>query len=360
MSGEKTGESIDVTFYGVRGSLPAPAMPGEVQAQVAEALYLASQAGARFSSPEDASAWLDANVPFHRRAHYGGDTTCFLVRCGETRIIIDAGSGIRRLGRDLMPELVRNGGLELYVLFTHMHLDHIIGFPFFAPLFAPKRKFDVKLIMHGGGAWKMDLQSVLSSTVGAPLFPVELDKLRYEAASIDYNPIYDGLSFTIGEHDDVRLTCRRLHHPNETYGWRIEYAGKVFVMATDTEPYAGPDRVLAELAADADVVYVDGQFDRAQYTGEYDRASRVGWGHGYAEWCGQYVREAGVTMAVMGHHDPGSGNDRIHEIGEKMRAEFPNTVVGFDGLQVSIAEHEIVARGAGERGGDLRVKRRGA
>ena len=357
MADDPTAESMEITFYGVRGSLPAPRPAEEVQAQLAAALYRVSQAGARFDTVEDADRWLVDSLPFHQRASYGGDTTCIQVRCGDTRLVVDAGSGIRRLGRELMPELLRTGSLEMHVMFTHMHLDHIMGFPFFSPLFAPKRKFAVKLIMYGGDAWEDDLQSALSSTVSAPLFPVALSQLQEEAASLEYHPVYDGLTLEIGPQREIQVDCCRLNHPNETYGFRIQYRGKVFVVATDTEPYAGPDLRLAELAADADVLYVDAQYDYAQYVGDYDRVSRVGWGHGYAEWCGRYAREANVRLAVMGHHDPASSNQRVYEIGEKMRAEFPSTVVGYDGLQVSISEAEIVAAGAGDRGGDFRVGR---
>lgn len=346
---------MEITFFGVRGSLPTPRRPDEVQAQIAAALHRASQAGVRFESPEEASAWLDRELPFHERACYGGDTTCILVRCGDTRVVIDAGSGIRQLGRELMPELLRTGQLEVHLLFTHMHLDHIMGFPFFPPLFASKRKYDVRLIMHGGDAWQADLQRALSSTVSAPLFPVQLDKLQQEAATLEYHPICDGLSLSL--ENEIHIQCRRLHHPNETYGFRIEHRGRVFVVATDTEPYAGPDPVLPELAADADVLYADAQYDWAQYAGQLDNGSKVGWGHGYAEWCGRYAREAGVKLAVMGHHDPASNPRRIWEIGEKMRAEFPDTVVGFDGLRISIGDDEIRAHRAGEAGGDYPVHR---
>jgi phosphoribosyl 1,2-cyclic phosphodiesterase len=348
---------MEITFYGVRGSVPAPATGAEIQTQIAEALYEASRAGARFESPAEAERWLKATLPFHRRSGYGGDTTCCYLRCGEVRIVIDAGSGIRRLGQDLLPELLQRRGLELNVLFTHMHLDHIVGFPFFAPLFAPRRDYDVRMALHGGSAWETDLQSVLSSTVSAPLFPVELNKLRYEAAHIEYSAVYDGKTVVLGRGDEVRATCRRLHHPNETYGWRIETGGKVFVFATDTEPYAGPDPVLTDLARGADVFYMDSQYDWQQYTGQYDDRSRVGWGHGYAEWCGRTAREAGAALAVSGHHDPGAGPRRVHEVSEKMRGEFPNTVTGWDGLRLEIGEEEIVAFEAGDGGEDLRVRR---
>jgi phosphoribosyl 1,2-cyclic phosphodiesterase len=345
---------MDVTFYGVRGSLPAPASGEEVQAQLAAALYLASKAGARFDSPAAAHEWLNAHLPFHQRSHYGGDTTCILVRCGAARLIVDAGSGIRRLGRDLMPEVLRAGRLDAHLLFTHVHMDHVTGFPFLAPLFLPRSKFAVRFTLYGGTAWGDQLRRTLGFTVSPPAFPVDLEQIRREGAAIDFFPIQDGLTLEIA---DVRVTCRRLHHPNEAYGFRIEHQGRVFVVATDTEPYAAAHPALMELAAHADLLYVDSQYDWAQYSGDYDRVSRVGWGHGYAEWCGRYAREAKVRLAVMGHHDPAANNQRIHDVGEKMRAEFPATVVGFDGLQVRIGDREVVAVGAGEGGGDWRVPR---
>src|SRR5688572_18425286 len=193
---------MDITFYGVRGSIPSPPSPAEVQAQVAEALYRASAAGVRFSSPEEANAWMVRALPFHVRSSYGGDTTCILIRCGGTRLIVDAGSGIRRLGRDLMPELKKTGRLEVHMLFTHMHSDHIIGFPHFQPLFAPKRRFDVRLHMHGGDAWEADLQRTLTATVSAPMFPVRLEKLKQEAATLEYEAICDGLELQLGGEEE--------------------------------------------------------------------------------------------------------------------------------------------------------------
>jgi phosphoribosyl 1,2-cyclic phosphodiesterase len=357
MPADAVVEPMEITFYGVRGSIPSPPAPAEIQRQVAEALCRASAAGARFANAEEADAWLVRHVPFHQRASYGGDTTCILVRCGSTRIIVDAGSGIRRLGRDLMPELKREGRLDLHMLFTHMHLDHIVGFPHFSPLFVSKRKCGVHLHMHGGDAWEADLQRTLSATVSAPLFPVRLEKLKQEAATLEYDPICDGLELKLGPEEEITVGCRRLHHPNETYGFRIEYGGRTFVVATDTEPYAAPDPVLNELAKDADVIYVDAQYDWLQYSGQWDNGSRVGWGHGYAEWCGKYCAEAGVKLAVAGHHDPAATNQRVFDVGEKMRAEFPNTVIGFDGLKVIINPREILACAAGEGGTDFTVLR---
>jgi len=350
-------DDLRIVFYGVRGSLPAPARGSEVEARLARILHRASEAGVRFKSPEDALHWLRATLPFHERSHYGGDTTSILVRCGEQIVIVDSGTGIRRLGADLMPELIATGRLDAHLLFTHMHLDHVVGFPFFAPLFAPRDRMAVRLRLHGGSAWANDLQRVLSLTVSAPLFPVELDKLRQEAASVEYEYVYDRLRRPLGEWSGVELYVRRLHHPNETYGYRLTHNNRFFVVATDTEPYAGPDRALADLAAHADVLYVDCQFDRRQYEGDYDGVSRVGWGHGFAEWCGEYARAAGATLVVLGHHDPSASCDRIHEIGEIVRKYHPQVVVGFDGLEVRVTETEVIAMEAGERGGDLRVPR---
>lgn len=352
-----SGESMEVTFYGVRGSLPSPCTGEEVAAQLAAVLLQASQAGATFASLDEAQRWLLANTPFPLRSYYGGDTTCIYVRCGETSLIIDAGSGLRRLGRDLMPELVRKRGLDVDILFTHVHLDHIMGLPFFSPLFASNKQYAVNLSMYGGHSWQGDLQTIIAATLSPPLFPVDLEQLRCEAASVEYHTVHDGMTIRLGKEQSVTATCRRLHHPNETYGWRIECAGKTFVVATDTEPYAGPDPVLQELVQDADLLYVDAQYDRAQYVGSYDGIPRLGWGHGYAEWCGQYAREAGVRLAVTGHHDPAATNARIFEVGQKMQREFPHTVIGYDGMRARIDDRAVTVFGAGEAGGDLCISR---
>ena len=348
---------MEVTLYGVRGSVPAPPRGDEVERQIARALHRASEAGVRFASEDEARAWLRRDVEFHERSSFGGDTTCILLRCGGDRIVIDAGSGIRRLGDDLMPELRSTRRLELDFLFTHVHLDHVIGLPFFAPLFAPKSQFDVRLNMYGGMCWQGEFQKVLASTLSPPLFPVNLDQLRAEAADVRYHTIHEQSRVKLGSEGEIRATCRRLHHPNECYGWRIEYQGRVFVVATDTEPYAGPDPVLLELCRGADVVYMDSQYDEGQYHGDYDGLPRLGWGHGTAEWCGRNAREAGIRLAVSGHHDPAADGRRIHELAEKMRREFPNTVAGFDGLSLRIEDEAIVVPGIGPGGRDFIVPR---
>lgn len=353
-------DDFEICFYGVRGSLPAPARGEEVEGQIARALFRASECGVRFVSSDDALRWMRTSLPFHERSHYGGDTTCFLVRCGPRRVIIDAGTGIRRAGADLMRELISAGSLDVDLLFTHMHLDHVVGFPFFAPLFAPRDRLAVTLHLHGGSAWANDLQRVLSQTVSAPLFPIELDKLSHEAAAIEYEFVYDRLRRELGDPPGLELYARRLHHPNETYGYRLEHAGRRIVIATDTEPYAAPDRALNDLADNADVLYVDAQFDRDQYEGNYDGLSRVGWGHGYAEWCGQYAHQVGARLVILGHHDPAAGNQRIYELGERARAYHPNVVVAFDGLRVRVTETEIIALSAGDGGSDLYLRRTSA
>lgn len=350
-------ESMEVTFYGVRGSLPAPPLGTDVEEQIARALHHASRSGARFDSPLQAREWLRATLPFHERSHHGGDTTCVLVRCGDHRIIVDAGSGLRRLGDELMGELRRTRRLHLDFLFTHVHLDHVIGLPFFAPLFAPKTSFDVCLSMYGGLSWQGEFQKVLASTMSPPLFPVNLEQLTAEAADVRYQTIYDQSRLDLGPGGEIRATCRRLHHPNECYGWRIEYRGRVLVIATDTEPYAGPDPVLHDLCRGADVVYMDAQYDEAQYHGEYDGLPRLGWGHGTAEWCGGNAREAGIGLAISGHHDPAAGGARIHDLELKMRREFANSLAGYDGMRLSITDEAIVVPGAAPGGGALTLPR---
>ena len=131
------------------------------------------------------------------------------------------------------------------------------------------------------------------------------------------------------------IEARRRRHPNETYGWRIEYGSKIFVFATDTEPYAGgPDNVLVDLAKGADILYLDGQYSYDQYVGNI-KPSRQGWGHGYAEWCAEVAKKARVRPLVLGHHDPDSTDQEIERNEKQARQIFANTNAAYDGMELS-------------------------
>jgi len=330
-----------IKLYGTRGSLPAPITAAEVEKKVVDAASLICEL--KPNRVEDI-AELVKQLAFPLRGTYGGNTTCCMVRCGQTIIVFDLGSGVRQFGQDILPEMFKNQGALIHFCMSHVHWDHIQGFPFFAPLFISRKKLPKnKFVFFGGVTWQGALEEALQGQMDSPVFPVEWDKVTTEGPEMRFLPIYDGFETQIahgkkGETsaDAVKLRAQRLHHPNETYGWRIEYHGQVFVFASDTEPFAGgPDPVILDLAKDADMLYLDCQFTKDQYLGKAG-PPRLGWGHGYDEWCAQVAHAAGVKNLLLGHHDPAASDQAIFEIEQHVRQLFGSTRCAYDGMEIEL------------------------
>jgi phosphoribosyl 1,2-cyclic phosphodiesterase len=187
---------------------------------------------------------------------YGGDTACVEVRSGGGDIIIlDAGSGIRNLGVKLMREKSR----KINILFTHLHLDHIMGFPFFGPVYS--REFSISIY---GCPFKISsFESALHGMMRSPYFPVDLKNLP---ARVRYKDIM-AKSFRIGS---VKVTPVYLNHPNGGLGYRLEEKGKAFVLLTDNElgydlSGSQPFEYYVDFCKDADLLIHDAEFNREEY-----------------------------------------------------------------------------------------------
>ncbi|MDY7031526.1 MAG: MBL fold metallo-hydrolase [Thermodesulfobacteriota bacterium] len=196
---------------------------------------------------------------------FGGDTTCLEVRTKRDEIIIvDAGSGIRRLGQKLLKEK----RMEYNFIFTHSHWDHIMGFPFFRPLYDK----EVTVNIMGCPTAQGNLKTLLSRAMSKPFFPVPFEELK---AKINFTDVACGKSFYV---DSVEIFFINLSHPNGGMGYRFEEDGKSFVFLTDNElgfkHRNGRDfKEYAEFARDADILVHD-----AEYTPEEYKVTRS-WGH---------------------------------------------------------------------------------
>ncbi|HRE89889.1 MAG TPA: MBL fold metallo-hydrolase, partial [Myxococcota bacterium] len=180
-------------------------------------------------------------VPGRGTLRYGGNTTCIEVRCDDTSIIIDAGTGLRALGAS-MP---RDVPVRAALLFTHFHLDHVAGLPFFAPIF--RRDCALTLISDpavGGGA-----RTALPRLMSAPLFPVEFAALPSALGFVDATP---GRPVEVG---GAMVSFAPLHHPGGASGLRIEHRGRTFVHLSDLEhTAAAPADNLVAFAQECDAL----------------------------------------------------------------------------------------------------------
>ncbi len=254
-------------------------------------------------------------------AAVGGNTSCVEVLCGSTRFILDAGTGIRKLGDSLLSQ----GPVDATLLLSHLHWDHIQGLPFFVPAYLPS----TKLTIAGTANGVMSLGDALSHQMTAPVFPVRLDEL---GAQLKLREIKNGEKFDVGE---ATVRVAKLNHPGGVQAYRIEHEGKSIVYATDTEHYACVDPTLRALAEGADVLIYDSQYTPDEYAGVTGR-SKVGWGHStYVAGC-ELARSAGVGQYVLFHHDPTRNDAAVIDLERRAQQLFASSIAAREGLVISL------------------------
>lgn len=271
---------FSVRFWGVRGSI---ACPGET----------------------------------HRR--YGGNTSCLEVRCGEHLLIFDAGTGLRPLGETLADDEGVAGDLFL----THTHLDHIVGLPFFDPLFRPHACFR---LWAGHLQPDLTLREVLSKFMMAPLFPVPPEIF---SCNISFHDFKAGETLT--PRPGVTLRTAPLNHPNRATGYRIEYRGKALCYVTDTEHVDGQtDQNVLSLIDKADMVIYDSTYTDAEF------AAHRNWGHSTWQEGVRLCEKAGAKRLVIFHHDPDHDDAFMDGVAADAAKARPGTLVAQEGMVLTL------------------------
>jgi phosphoribosyl 1,2-cyclic phosphodiesterase len=290
--------------------------------------------------------------PGRQTAKYGGNTACIELRfAGSDRlIIIDAGSGLRELGNFMMAHDLPKGPIKTSLYLSHTHWDHIMGFPFFTPIYLPSTTLQV----FGPVSHEEDpLESVVGGQMMYRYFPVREAEL---AATISYVNLKEG-RFDLG--DGIILTTKYLNHPIMCLGYRFECRGKVFCTAYDSEPYqnlfctdpADPsyDETMAiegELVAQeqnmalerfisgADLVVYDAQYTRKEFS------SKVGWGHTSMEDAIATAKRNNVKRIALFHHDPMRTDGQLDELAKthcQSDAELcPKIFFAEEGMEVEL------------------------
>jgi len=256
-----------------------------------------------------------------RTWRYGGNTACVEVETpAGHRIILDGGTGLRRLGRTSAWGK-RAGGGHAFWLLSHYHWDHIQGVPFFPPLFDPQHHFEFfGPAPQGGGT----MEAALQGQMFQPYFPVDMSALK---ARRSFTEVASGQRWQMG---DATVEAISLHHPQGCLGFRIETTTGTLAYATDTEPgNPAADAGVRQLAKDADVLFYDAQFS-PERLGE-----RPGWGHSSWAEAVRIARDAGIRCLILFHHDPEADDVTVDQYVRTARAEWPETWAAAEGLHVS-------------------------
>jgi phosphoribosyl 1,2-cyclic phosphodiesterase len=264
---------MDVTFFGVRGSI---ASPGAETARV------------------------------------GGNTSTIEVRCGDRRIVLDAGTGLRALGQRM---LAAGDERKLTLLLSHYHWDHIQGLPFFTPIYMPGTEIEVV----GQKSGLLGVRDALELQMGAPVFPVRFGDLPSRIVPREVRPREQ---FDVGE---ARVRVARGNHPGGVLAYRIDFGGASLVYATDTEHYACLDPELFALAEGATMLVYDAQYTEAEYR------AKVGWGHSTNVAAAELARASGVEQLVLFHHDPTRDDAGVAAMEAETQGLFAATVAAREG-----------------------------
>ncbi|HLF74446.1 MAG TPA: MBL fold metallo-hydrolase [Anaerolineales bacterium] len=299
-------DGLGVKFWGVRGSYPAPGAD---------------------------------------TVKYGGNTASVEIRAGDRMIILDAGTGIIPLGR----ELARRGAREIVLLFSHLHHDHTQGFPFFLPAYMP----GTRLHVFGPGGTPESLERMLELNQSPEKFPLGLSDM---ASSKEIRSVRES-QIIVWDERGVRLTestagvgnealVIRIHrsyaHPGGVYVYRITWRGRSIVYATDIEGYIGTDQRLVAFARRADVLIHDAQYTEEHYRGELAGfPATQGYGHSTVTMACEVAAASQAGQLVLFHHDPSYADAVVAGMETTAQARFREARAAYEGLEIEVPFDEL-------------------
>ena len=278
-----------ITFWGVRGSIPSP-------------------------GPETVGV--------------GGNTSCVEVRAGKLLLVFDGGTGLRLLGKTLLKEMP----ITAHLFFSHVHWDHIQGFPFFDPAFVAGN--DIHL--YGGNNVSRTLEETLAGQMDHPSFPVHLTDM---GAKMHFHDVREdhALELDAGDGTKAVITSAPGNHPNGVWAYRVDHGGRSVMYATDTEHYAVIDPRLVKLAKNVDLLIYDSQYTPEEYSGTAGSGgSKVGWGHSTFDEAVKLAKAAAAKKLILYHHDPMQNDAAVAEKERRARELFASCEAAREGLKIEL------------------------
>ncbi len=281
----------------------------------------------------------------------GGNTSCVEIRINGKLIIIDAGTGIIKLGNELVKESIKEKkSIVATILFSHMHHDHNQGFPFFKPAYIGSSI----LYLFGPKFFQEDMEEVLARAMLPPFFPVELSELNsariirsindseiiiMKPGSDSHPQIFNKYrdDYDINDDDiEIEILKGYAHPKGGIIFYKIKYKNKSVVYASDTEGYLWGDQKLIEFSKNCDILIHDVQFTAQEYRGEETGISKQGYGHSTPEMAIDIVKKSNAKKLVLFHHDPEHSDSKVKSVEKACQRSYSDSIAAYEGLELTL------------------------
>jgi phosphoribosyl 1,2-cyclic phosphodiesterase len=313
---------MQIRFFGVRGSLPAPQLPSQIRSKISAILERLTPED--LATPENRERFL-AGLPPWLFGTVGGNSPCVCVRLEDLNevLVFDAGSGIRELGIALSKEKPKPG--HYHIFFSHFHWDHLQGLPFFNPAYDPSVSVDFY-------SPKPDTETILHGQMTSPYFPVHLDSMNSKKTFhvLSEPPVIAGSV----------ITWKRMNHPGDSYSYKVDDGKHRFIYATDTELSANDFIKNDENAAyfsGADLIVIDSQYTLGEAIEKYN------WGHSAFSLAVDFAANWGIKQMVLFHHDPTYDDHKLFTIlqsarwyTERMNIKDIKITLAMEGMELTL------------------------
>jgi phosphoribosyl 1,2-cyclic phosphodiesterase len=288
---------MKIRFWGTRGSIPVSVTAAGLRAKLRAAL--AGAQGHDLSSPGAIDSYLDS-LGFETTGTFGGHSSCVqLLTGGPEHVILDLGSGVRPLGQAMLEQFGADQPQTYHVFLSHVHWDHIMGFPFFTPAYIPGNR----IVIH---ACHAHVEQALRRQQEAPSFPVGMEIM---GADIRFDVLQPGRVYDIA---GMKVSAHLQRHVGDSYGWRFEQQGKSVVYTTDSEHHVDDEaerQGFINFFHGADTVIFDAMYSLADTF-----SVKEDWGHSSNIVGVELCQAAKVRRLVMFHHEPAYDDAQIAQV----------------------------------------------
>ena len=282
---------MKIKFWGVRGSIPSPLTNEQIENKLYKTLYLYNKS--KYYKTKNIQKFLK-NSPFHVNHTYGGNTACIEINCNDELIILDAGSGIRALGLDILKRSDSNKTIHLFI--SHTHWDHICGFPFFVPALITGKKIKIYSPLP-------DIKERMIYQQDFRFFPVELEKM---ASDMEFIILPENKKYNL---NGIDITNFKQNHPGYSFGYSFEYDRKKMVYSSDIEIFnTAQDYYIAyeNFINNADILIFDAQYSLQE------SLERISWGHSSDTMGVELALKTHIKSLVFFHHEPRNSDELLY------------------------------------------------